>query len=171
MLKILSRISKIVHRVRRSIRTIIVKRNVKSFKGSIFIGGKTSLTSKTELGNNVNFNGMNVLGYGRVVFGDNFHSGSECLLITSNHNYEGNAIPYDDTHISKDIIIGDNVWFGSRVIVLGGVKIGEGAIIQAGAMVHKDVPKCAIVGGNPAKLIKYRDIKRYDVLKSQKKFH
>src|SRR5690606_19187142 len=48
--------------------------------------------------------------------------------------------PYDDTYLVRDIVIEDNVWLGSRVIVLGGVRIGEGAIVQAGAVVVKDVP-------------------------------
>ncbi len=52
--------------------------------------------------------------------------------------------------------IGNDVWIGSRVIVLGGVKIGDGAVIAAGAIVTKDVPAYAISGGVPAKVIKYR---------------
>ncbi len=48
------------------------------------------------------------------------------MIITRYHNYEGNAIPYDTTYISKDVTIENNVWIGSRVIVLGGVTIGKG---------------------------------------------
>lgn len=55
-----------------------------------------------------------------------------------------------------DIIIGDDVWIGARAIVLSGVTIGQGAVIGAGAVVSKDVPPYAIVGGVPAKVIKYR---------------
>lgn len=152
-------------------REYLIKRQVGSHKGKIFVGGRTKLSKRTHLGYNVSFNGMIVSGYGTLHIGDNFHSGPECLIITSNHNFKGEKIPYDDTHILKTVIIGDNVWMGSRVIVLGGVNIGEGAIIQAGAMVHKDVPKCAIVGGNPAVVISYRDIDRYDELKKLKQFH
>jgi len=171
MLQVLKKLNKRINYLQRLIRTFIIKQTVSSYKGSIFIGGKTKLTRFTELGNNVNFNGMVILGLGKVKIGDNFHSGAECLLITSNHNYEGEAIPYDSTHVVKNITIGDNVWFGSRVIVLGGVEIEEGAIIQAGAMVHKNVPKGAIVGGNPAKIIKYRNLDNYDKLKKSGKFH
>ena len=126
---------------------------------------------KVYFGNNCNFNGMEVLGDGEVHFGDNFHSGVECMIINQNHNYDhGTAIPYDDTFELKKIVIEDNVWFGNRVTVVGNVTIGEGAIIAAGAVVTKDVPKCAIVGGNPAKVIKYRDITHYEKLKEGRKF-
>jgi acetyltransferase-like isoleucine patch superfamily enzyme len=55
-----------------------------------------------------------------------------------------------------DIIVGDDVWFGVNSIICSGVSIGQGAIIAAGAVVTKDVPSYAVVGGNPAKIIKYR---------------
>lgn len=144
---------------------------VQSHHGEVHIHGWTHLTPQTILGKNPNFNGFNIIGKGNVVFGDNFHSGVECMIITQYHNYEGDAIPYDDTCITKDVNIGDNVWFGNRVIVLGGVTIGEGAIIQAGAVVVKDIPPCAIAGGNPATVFKYRDKEHYYALKAQGKFH
>ncbi len=56
----------------------------------------------------------------------------------------------------KPIVIGNDVWIGARVIVMDGVKIGDGAVIAAGAVVTKDVPPYAVVGGIPAKIIKYR---------------
>ncbi|MBG0761633.1 hypothetical protein BOO22_19695 [Vibrio cidicii] len=56
----------------------------------------------------------------------------------------------------KKIKIGNDVWIGANVILLPGVSIGDGAVIAAGAVVSKDVPPYAIVGGVPAKLIKYR---------------
>ena len=52
--------------------------------------------------------------------------------------------------------IGNDVWIGSHVLIRGGVKIGDGAVIAMGAVVTKDVPPYAIVGGTPAKIIKYR---------------
>ena len=59
--------------------------------------------------------------------------------------------------ISKgDIIIDDDVWIGYRVIIMSGVHVGQGAIIAAGAVVTKDIPPYAIVGGVPAKIIKFR---------------
>ena len=57
---------------------------------------------------------------------------------------------------SKKIIIGNDVWIGNNVLLMEGIKIGDGAIIAAGAVVTKDVAPYAIVGGVPAKLIRYR---------------
>ena len=55
-----------------------------------------------------------------------------------------------------DIVIGDDVWIGENALVFSGVIIGQGAVIAAGAVVTKDVEPYAIVGGNPARIIKYR---------------
>ena len=160
--------------IRRLVRQNHAKKIVKSYSGNVFVSGQgrgTFLSRQTELGNNTNFNGLEINGTGRVVIGDNFHSGIDCLIITQNHNYEGTEIPYDSTYIVKDVIIEDNVWLGDRVIILGGAKIGEGAIIQAGSVVVKDIPPLAIAGGHPAVPFKYRDREHYEELKSEKRFH
>ena len=62
-------------------------------------------------------------------------------------------VPYQTT---KPISIGNDVWIGRSAIILDGVSVGDGAVIGAGAVVTKDVPPYAIVGGVPAKIIKYR---------------
>ncbi|MBB1149740.1 acyltransferase [Myroides sp. NP-2] len=149
----------------------VVKRKARSCGQNLRVWRMSKINNNTYLGDNVNFNGMTIVGTGKVVIGNFFHSGTECLLISSNHDYEGTRIPYDSNNIKKEIIIEDFVWMGSRVIVLGGVTIGEGAIVQAGAMVHKDVPKYSIVGGNPAKVIKYRNVEHFLVLKGRGEFH
>ena len=58
-----------------------------------------------------------------------------------------------------------------NAIILKGVTIGEGAVIGMGAVVTKDVPKGAVMGGNPAKVIKYRDMERYEQLKQDGKIY
>ncbi len=148
-----------------------VKASCLSCGKDLKVNGKSIVNSSTTLKDNVNFNGMTIQGKGHVTIGSNFHSGIDCMMITDFHNYEGDAIPYDSTVISKEIIIEDNVWIGNRVIILGGVHIGEGAIIQAGSVVVSDIEKYAIAGGHPAKVFKYRDIGHYERLKSKGKFH
>ena len=139
---------------------------------NLYVGGKSYFEGNLYLGNNCNFNGMRIIGNGTVRIGNNFHSGIECMIITQNHDYDdGNAIPYGDKYHYKNIVIEDNVWFGNRVIVTGNITIGEGAIIAAGAVVTKDVPALAIVGGNPARVIKYRNHDHYYELKLANKFH
>lgn len=167
-------------RIKRLIKTHIIRpyynfkiKRVASHVGhSLKVNSKSLVNKNTTLGNNVNFNGLKILGPGKVTIGDNFHSGRGCIFITQFHNYnEGVTIPYDNTYLIRDIIIQDNVWLGLNVIILGGVTIGEGAIIQAGSVVVNDIPKYGIAGGHPAKVFKFRDKHHYENLKNQKKFH
>ena len=67
-----------------------------------------------------------------------------------------NDPPYADASSKGDISVGHDVWLGARAMILSGVKIGNGAIVAAGAVVAKDVPSYSIVGGVPAKVIKMR---------------
>ena len=151
--------------------TFKIKLQCKSYKLPLRVNYKSSVTSTTILHNNINFNGMHIKGKGNVEIGNNFHSGEDCLMITEDHNFDtGSTIPYDSTYILKDIFIEDNVWLGDRVILLGGIRIGEGAIIQAGSTVVSDIPKYSIVGGHPAKVFKMRDIEHYEKLKKELKF-
>ena len=61
---------------------------------------------------------------------------------------------FDET--GKDVYIGNDCWIGERVFLVSGIKIGDGAVVYAGAVVTKDVPPYAVVAGVPAKIIKYR---------------
>lgn len=63
---------------------------------------------------------------------------------------------FEHKHEEERVFVGNDVWIGSHVLIRGGVKVGNGAIIGAGAVVVKDVPPYAIVGGVPAKVIRYR---------------
>ena len=150
---------------------IAVRRRAARVGAGLQVWGNTRVSAETEIGDHCNFNGMRVRGHGRVVIGDYFHSGDGCEIITMVHNYEGEKLPYDETTIHKDVIIGPYVWFGSHVLVLGGVTIGEGAIVQAGSVVVHDVPRLALVGGSPAQVFKTRDPEHFERLKSEGRFH
>ena len=80
------------------------------------------------------------------------------MMFAFNHVHDDLTTPsilqdYDD----GDIFIEDDVWIGAGSIILPGLKIGKGAIIAAGSVVNKNVPKFSIVGGIPAKIIKLRN--------------
>lgn len=108
---------------------------------------------------------------GGVKIGNYFHSGTNVTIMLGSHDYDhDDKIPYGEGHTTKQVVIDDFVWLGSNVIISGNVHIGEGAIVAIGSVVVKDVPRCAIVGGNPAKVIKYRDIERFEQLKAEGKY-
>lgn len=171
MKTLLNFLRKVKRQIRKKYNTKQAVKNISYFSELPNINHRSSFNGNTYLGNNCHFNGMQISGGGRVTIGDNFHSGSSCMMIAQNHNINGGALPYDNTYILKDIEIGDNVWLGNRVIILGGVKIGEGAVIQAGSVVVSDIPALAIAGGHPAAVFSHRDAEHYFRLKKEEKFN
>lgn len=89
---------------------------------------------------------------GGIEIGNNVLIGHSVAITTLNHdlNIENRMSMY-----AKKVKIGNDVWIGSNVTILPGITISDGAIVGAGSVVTKDVPKNAIVAGNPAKIIKY----------------
>ena len=93
----------------------------------------------------------------RIAIGNNCLIAGSVSIHDNNHIFENIDIPITQQGFtSSPVTIGDDVWIGTRTIILPGVKIGNHSIIGAGSVVTKDVPEWAIVAGNPAKLIRYR---------------
>jgi len=116
--------------------------------------GKITVGSKTSFNRNVHINASVC---GEIKIGDNCLFGPSVVLRTADHRFDKVNIPIrEQGHICKNITIEDDVWIGANVVVVGGVSIGRGAVVGAGAVVTKDVPAFAVVGGVPARLIKYR---------------
>lgn len=81
----------------------------------------------------------------------------QCMIFTANHKIKLGEFIGKQGDIVKNVNIGEGAWIGARAIILPGVNIGKGAVVGAGAVVTKDIPDNAIVGGNPARIIKYRE--------------
>ena len=104
-----------------------VRLKVKKAGPHLHCAGPVHLTKHTELADHVCFNGAWASGNGRLVIGRYFHSGDGLRIFTRNHNYDhGEAIPYDATYIAKDVVIGDFVWIGARVILLRAPRSARG---------------------------------------------
>jgi len=161
------------NKVYRDVFTDIVRKSASFCGKELKVNGQvTGDLSILHLGDHVNINpNAVIMGKAPIYIGNYFHCGMNMTLISSNHNYKGEKIPYDSTHIAKEIRIKDCVWLGHNVVILPGVTIGEGAIIGAGAVVSKDIPELAIAVGNPIRVIKYRDSKRYYSLKQKGQFY
>ena len=91
----------------------------------------------------------------KIVIGSNITISQDAYLCTASHDISCLKKPL----VTKRITIGDSSWVAARAIVLPGVTIGEGAVVAAGAVVTKDVEPWTVVGGNPAKFIKKREIR------------
>lgn len=108
---------------------------------------------------------------GGIQIGEGSILANDVMIFSRNHNYDSadlEYLPYDLRYINKKVTIGKYVWIGARAMILPGVNVGDGAVIAAGAVVTKDVPKCAVVGGNPAKILKYRNLDKFEMLFSSK---
>lgn len=101
--------------------------------------------------------GVNCSIHGPLHIGENVMMGPDVTILSQTHNIERTDIPMGQQGMREaKVTIGNDVWIGMRVVIMPGVKIGNGAVIGAGAVVTKDIPDYSIVGGVPAKIIKYR---------------
>ena len=121
--------------------------------------GKEVFNPTISIGDNCFLNrGTHLSSCCKIVIGNNFVSGSYVSIIDNNHGCivreELDENPLERKLSSKAIVIGNNVWVGDKATILGGVTIGDGAIIGANSVVTADVPPYSVVGGIPAKIIK-----------------
>ncbi len=111
--------------------------------------------AKLQIGDNVFFNhNCSITAMKDVSIGDNCMFGNNLVIVDHNHE---NILDHDDLYSMQEIRIGNNVWVGANCTILKGVKIGDGAVIAAGAVVTKDIPENEVWGGVPAKNIRKKE--------------
>ena len=116
------------------------------------------LGEELEIGENVGIAANAFIAVrGKVKIGSNTIIGPGVSIHSENHNFQELYTPIRlQGATRKGVTIGEDCWIGSKAVILDGVNIGNHVIVAAGAVVNKDVPDYAIVGGVPAKIIKKR---------------
>jgi galactoside O-acetyltransferase len=115
--------------------------------GELLIGDNFTVNSNSQLG----------ASFGKIVIGNDCAIAPNCVLRSSNHNFENPDIPFrEQGHIYGEIMIEDDVWIASNCVITANTKIGRSSVIGAGSVVTKDIEPYSVVGGVPAKLIKKR---------------
>ena len=120
---------------------------------SIFYGGDIIIfkNAKLELGSGFCNSNVKIRCSRNIKIGNNVAISHDVTIMDS----DAHEVLYENYLMTKPVIIGDNVWIGSRAIILKGVIIGNGAIVAAGSVVTRDIPDNCLAGGVPAKIIKY----------------
>ncbi len=120
-----------------------------------YVAAGAYLTGDLNAGADCSINPYTVI-RGRVTMGDGVRIGAHTSILGFNHSMESGTPVFRQPLTSKGIEIGDDVWIGSHVVILDGVRVGSHAVLAASAVVTKDVPAGAVVGGNPARFIRWR---------------
>lgn len=120
-------------------------------RGARFPAGVVHLGDRSGIGIDCDLKGP-------VTIGRDVMMGPECVIFTTDHVFADTSRPMIEQGMAetKPVTIGDDVWIGQRALILPGVSIGNGAVVAAGAVVTKDIEPYAVVGGNPAKVIRDR---------------
>jgi len=121
-----------------------------------YIAANAYVTGAVRTGRDCTINASAIV-RGDIRMGDAVRIGAFASIIGFNHGFADTEVEiFGQPLTSAGIVIGDDVWIGSHVTVLDGITVGEKSILAAGAVVTKDVPAGAIVGGNPARVIRSR---------------
>ena len=148
--------------------SIAIRRRAKSCgRNLLVLGPGVNVTGNTTIGDGAGFGKrVKIFGDGPVSIGRRAVLAEDTVVYTQVHDYDNSdVLPFGWGFTYPETSIGDYAWIGIKCIVLPGARIGEGAIAQAGSVVMGVVPPCAIVAGNPAKVIGWRDIDHYNKLK------
>ncbi len=124
---------------------------------NVDISKSAHFSSQVKIGDRSGI-GANALLNGTILIGDDVMMGPDVMMYTVNHEIGCIDIPMNRQGVTeeKPIEIGNDVWIGARAIILGGVKIGNGAVVGAGSIVTKSIEPYSVVAGNPARFIRSR---------------
>lgn len=141
----------------RNIRYYLFAKSIKKCGKNIRVDKNVYVSPNIEIGNDVRIS-ENCKIRKNTIIGDFTMIGPGVHVITSNHKYMDITIPMSkQENLEYSVIIGKDVWIGTNSILLPNIIISDHVIIAAGSIVTKDIPPYAIVGGNPAKIIKFRN--------------
>lgn len=129
-------------------RVLFARRICAEVGDNIVIDRNATFSSKVHMGDYARI-GKDCELHGEVHLGNHILMAPECVFYTVNHAYGLFGTPMDsqgDTPMEA-IYVGNDVWLGRRVMVMPGVRIGDGSVIAAGAVVTKDIPEYSIAGG------------------------
>lgn len=122
--------------------SLYASRGVISLGDNVFVGDFSSINANDA----------------QISIGNNVAIGPMCLIQGANHRFQSRERPIvEQGHEPSFVIIEDDVWIGGHCVILPGVRVHSGAVLAAGAVVSKDVPPLAVVGGVPARVIRFRD--------------
>lgn len=141
-------------------RTVFYERTLKDCGSNLLIYPLTSIhfPQNIKIGNNVKLNrGVFITANTYIKIGDNVMIGPYTVINSGNHIYEDSTkLIQEQGHKVGKIQIEEDVWIGSNVTILAGVKIGKGSVIGAGAVVNNNIPDYSVAVGVPAKVVKKR---------------
>jgi acetyltransferase-like isoleucine patch superfamily enzyme len=136
-------------------------------RGAVSIGDNSSIREYTlldardgsiEIGAHCSVNDYCVIyGHGGVTIGDDVRMATHIVVVAADHRFDDPNVPIREQGVEpKPIKIGDDVWIGANACILGGVEIGRGCVIGAGAVVAESLEPFSVVVGNPARVVKKR---------------
>lgn len=141
------------------LRYVVAKHLLKNIGKNVIIknrcyfgdGSRLSVGDRSQLGQNARL-------LGTITIGDDVIMGPDVIIMATSHEYRRADIPINQQGEApeREVRIGNDVWIGTRVIILPGVEIGDHSIVGAGAVVTKSFPPYSVIGGNPARLLKRR---------------
>jgi maltose O-acetyltransferase len=129
---------------------VMVKQNARFGKGrGIIVGNNSQIGERSYIG-------------AQTRIGNDVIMGPDVVIWSVSHAFDRTDIPINKQEGTgvRPVDIGDDVWLGQRVIIMPGVKVGSHSVIGAASVVTKDVPEWAIMGGVPARVIRYRKVSK-----------